>query len=275
VSQVGQTARTALLGVEADARRARRRTRIQIWAGRGLILAALLTTWQLTSGRLVVAGLSNPVQIAGAWWRLASTGLLLTHAQVTLVEFALGLVIGTLLGLTAAVVLGAGDLAYRLVEPYLVAFYGIPKLALVPLFVLWFGTGLVPKIVLVAMISFFLVLVSTVAGLRSVRQELVGAMHVLGAGRFAVFRYASIPHALPFVLAALRISIPSAMAGAVLAEFLSSGEGLGYLISQASDYLDSAQVMALVLTLGGIVLACRLLLVPIERWVNRFQGGVI
>ena len=168
---------------------------------------------------------------------------------------------------------GASGWGYRLLEPYILGLYSIPKIALVPLFIFWFGIGLLPKVVIVAMVSFFLVLVNMIAGLRSLSPELVAAMRLMGAGRLGVLRHAALPHTLPFVLAALRVSLPVAMAGAVLAELLSSGEGLGYLISQAADYLDSAQVMALVITLSAIVLVCRLLLIPIERWVTRYQGG--
>ena len=153
----------------------------------------------------------------------------------------------------------------------MLALYGIPKVALVPLFILWFGIGVLPKVVMVAMICVFIVLINTIAGLRSLSPQLIAALRILGAGRVAILRHVVLPHTLPFILAALRISLPTALAGAVLAELLSAGTGIGYLISQAADYLDSAQVMALVITLAAIVLAFRLLLTPIERWVTRFH----
>ena len=262
----------AVSRVEAAARRTRRRDNLVTWSARALVLAALLLAWQLSASGASVAGLSDPVAIARAWWRLASSGILLEHAEVTFLEFAIGLLAGTSLGFTLAVLLGFLPVAYRLIEPYLMALYGVPKIVLVPLFVLWFGTGITTRVVMVGTVSFFLVLVTTVAGLRSVRPELAVDIRVLGGGRLAVFRYAALPHALPFVLPALRISVASSMGGAVLAEYLSAGQGLGYLLNQASAYLDNAQVMALVFTLAAMVIACRLALAPLEGWARRFEG---
>ena len=266
------TAETALRQVEAEAQRRRRRQDATTLAARLLILGVGLSAWQLSSRGIALAGLSNPADIAAAWWKLLSSGLLVSHAQATLLEFAIGIVAGMSLGFSFAVLLTTRDLLYRVVEPYILALYGIPKIVLVPLFVLWFGTGLTTRVVMVGTVSLFLVLIATVAGLRSVRPELVAAIRLLGGGRVAIIRHAALPHALPFVLPALRVSIASSMGGAVLAEFLSGGEGLGYLLSQAADYLDNAQVMALVLTLGAIVFGCRLLLAPLERWVKLLEG---
>jgi NitT/TauT family transport system permease protein len=112
---------------------------------------------------------------------------------------------------------------------------------------------------------------NTVAGIRSVNPQMLDLMRVMGASRLDLYRQVILPQALPFALTALRISIPSAMVGAVLGEFLAAGGGIGYLIYQAGNYLDTAQMLALIGTLAVIVLVFRLLLLPLERWVGRFQ----
>jgi NitT/TauT family transport system permease protein len=262
----------ALSRAEAESRRARQAWRTSVWLGRLALLVCVLLLWQLLSGRLLdVTFLSRPTEIAQAWLKLAGNGLLLDNLQTTLAEFVIGFAAGALIAFAAACVLTLRPVAYRLLEPYVLALYGIPKVALAPLFVLWFGIDLLPKVVLVGMITFFLVFMNTVAGIRSVNPQMLDLMRVMGASRLDLYRQVILPQALPFALTALRISIPSAMVGAVLGEFLAAGGGIGYLIYQAGNYLDTAQMLALIGTLAVIVLVFRLLLLPLERWVGRFQ----
>jgi NitT/TauT family transport system permease protein len=262
----------ALQRAEDDARGARRGWAISVWMGRVLVLVVVLGGWQLASGRLVDATfLSRPSDIGAAWWHLLQNGSLVHHTSFTLTEFVGGFLIGAVLGIIAACLLTISDLPYRLVEPYLLGLYGIPKLALGPLLVLWFGVGLAPKIVLAAMMTFFLVYMNTVAGIRSTSGEMISVMRVMGAGRLALYRQLILPHAMPFALTALRLTIPIAMIGAVLGEFLGATGGLGYLIYEQANFLAVAPMMAAIATLAGIVLAFRLLLLPLESWVHRYQ----
>ncbi len=263
----------AVLGrAEADARRARRMWSVQVWAGRAVLLIALLSAWQMLSGRVLDATfVSSPTEVVRAWWRLVEIGVLPDNLKVTLTEFLLGFVSGSVLAVVLACLLTLWNSGYTILEPYVLAIYGVPKVALAPLFVLWFGVDLMPKVVLVAMMTFFLVFMNTVAGIRSVSQQMSEVMRVFGAGRVQMYRLVVLPHALPYALTALRISIPTAMVGAVLGEFLAAGGGVGYLIYQAGNNLDTAQMFAEIATLAVLVLAFRLLLMPAEAWVNRFQ----
>ena len=257
---------------QADAARSRRDWSIQVWAGRAALLVALLGAWQLLSGRLLDATfISSPLEIARAWWRLVEIGVLPDSLRVTLTEFVIGFVAGAVLAVAAACALTLWNAAYTMLEPYILAVYGIPKVALAPLFVLWFGIDLAPKVVLVGMMTFFLVFMNTVAGIRSVGRDMSDVMRVFGAGRLQMYRVVILPHAVPYALTALRISIPTAMVGAVLGEFLAAGGGVGYLIYQAGNNLDTAQMFAEIATLAALVLGFRLLLLPAEAWVNRFQ----
>ena len=212
---------------------------------------------------------SQPSAIVAAWLDLVRAGLLEQDLIVTLQEFLIGFVVGTAVGVIAGFVLTVRDVVYRMIEPYFLAIYGIPKIALAPLFILWFGIGLLPKEVLVGILVFFLVLINTVAGVRSVKPEMLQIVRVFGARGAVVHRILILPHALPIVLTAVRASIPSGMLGAVLGEMLGGGRGLGYLLLQATNYVNMAQTFAILFTLAAMVLMFRLVLLPAEAWVAR------
>ncbi|HZU16717.1 MAG TPA: ABC transporter permease [Candidatus Dormibacteraeota bacterium] len=266
----------ALWRATEDARRSRRNWAVSVWLGRLCLLAGLLGGWELAADRHLLdpTFTSKPSAIARAWWQLATTGSLWHHTQYTLTEFAVGFALGALLGVLAACLLTLSDLPYRVLEPYLLALYGIPKLALGPLIVLWFGVGLLPKIVLAAMMTFFLVYMNTVVGIRSTSGDMVALLRVMGATRRDLYRRLILPHALPYTLTALRLTIPIAIVGAVLGEFLGATGGLGYLIYEQVTFLAVDKMMAAIATLAAIVLAFRLLLLPLERSVNRHHKAI-
>ena len=265
----------AIRSAETAVRRERRSWTISIWSGRALLLIGLLVLWQALSGTVIdETFISRPTSIAAAWWKLVESGELPNALRITITEFLIGMVAGTITGVVVAFALTQVGWAYRILEPYVLAVYAIPKVALAPLFVLWFGIDLLPKVVLTAMIAFFLVFMNTVAGVRSVDRQMIGTLRVMGARTPQLYRLVLLPHAMPFVLTAIRISIPTAMVGAVLGELLGGGGGVGYLIYQASNYLDTAQIFACITTLAASVIAFRLLLHPLETRLGRSELGV-
>lgn len=272
------TAAIALGKAEREHSRRRVSWQLSVWSGRLVLLAALLGGWELAAGRLFDATFtSRPSAIASAWLQLAKSGSLWRDTSYTLTEFAAGFLIGALIGVAAACLLTLSQLPYRVLEPYLLALYGIPKLALGPLFVLWFGVGLAPKIVLAAMMTFFLVYMNTVAGIRSAGPDMVNSLRMMGAGRLDLYRRLIIPQSLPYALTALRLTIPLAMVAAILGEFLGATAGLGYLIYEQVSFLAVSKMMAAIATLALIVLAFRLLLIPLESWATKHhdkKGGI-
>ncbi len=266
----------ALQRAAEDAQRSRRSWAVSVWLGRLCLLVVLIGGWELAADQHLLdpTFTSKPSAIARAWWQLAASGSLWHHTQYTLTEFAVGFALGALLGVVAACLLTLSDLPYRVLEPYLLALYGIPKLALGPLIVLWFGVGLLPKIVLAAMMTFFLVYMNTVVGIRSTNGDMVNVMRVMGATRWDLYRRLVLPHALPYTLTALRLTIPIAIVGAILGEFLGATGGLGYLIYEQVTFLAVDKMMAAIATLAAIVLVFRLLLLPLERWVNRHDKAI-
>jgi NitT/TauT family transport system permease protein len=244
-----------------------------VWAGRAALFALVVLTWQLAAGRFVDATyIGRPTAIAVSWWELARTGVLWSNLAYTLIEFSAGFVSGALLGIAASCAIMMVPGGYRVIEPYLIVLYGIPMIVLGPLLTLWFGVGLLSKIVLAGLITFLLVLINTVAGMRTSSAESVGLFRLMGAGPVALNIRVLLPHALPYSLTALRLAIPLAMVGALLGEFLGATRGLGHLIEDQASTLAVDKMMAVVCTIGIVVMALRVMLRPFENWAHRGQA---
>jgi NitT/TauT family transport system permease protein len=187
--------------------------------------------------------LPTPQQVWGKFLRVAADGTLWYHTSITLVEILGGLA----LGLTAAVLLGyvlaKSPLAERLLSPYIVASQSVPIVALAPLLIVWFGFGLLSKVLVCALTIFFPVLISTIVGLRSVEEDLLDLMRSLRASRWQVFRYLEVPAALPVLLGGLRIGVTLSVIGAVVGEFAQSDRGLGFLVNLANRGLFDTPLM--------------------------------
>jgi sulfonate transport system permease protein len=248
------------------ARRAARRDGLRILAGQALLLALLLGGWAWASGRVVDRlFLSDPVSVARAFWSLLLKGTLWYHLRFTLTETLLGYVIGAGLGLGGALVVSMIPAGESLLRPFVLLAYATPKIALAPLMIIWFGIGMLPKVLLAATFVFFVVFLSTLAGVATVSPELVSVVRVMGAAPLSVFRKVVLPSALPFIVTALRITIPAALIGAIIGEFISSNRGVGYLINAASSRYATAEVFAGIGSLLVLVLCMNAGLSLLER----------
>jgi NitT/TauT family transport system permease protein len=152
--------------------------------------------------------------------------------------------LGSAAGIVAGTLLGRAQLLAEIVEPFIMAFYSLPKVALAPLFVLWFGIGIEMKIVLTAAVVFFLVFLNTYTGVRSVSRELVTILRLMGASERHVLTKVVIPSAITWVFAGLRISVPYALIGAIVGELVASNRGLGFLLSSSAGQFQTAGVFA-------------------------------
>ena len=240
--------------------------RLKLNGARLLLGVIVLVIWQAASGTLVDPfWISRPSDVVAQLGRWIGSGSLFFHLQITLLEMVLGFVIGALAGILLGMILGLNQFLSKLVDPFLIGFYSLPKIALAPLFILWFGIGLEPKIILAAVIVFFLVFMNTFAGVRDVDQELIDVLRVMGARRHQIIWKVVLPSALAWVFAGLKLSVPHALTGAVVGELFASNKGLGYLLAASSGQFDTAGVFAviLVLTILGII---------INEVVNRSEG---
>lgn len=184
-------------------------------------------------------------------------GLLWTHLWVTLTEVLLGFVAGSALGIGLAVVVASFPPVGRVLRPYIVASQAMPKLALAPILVIWFGFDLTPKIVITALISFFPLFENTVAGLRAVDPAQLELFRSLRANRWQLLLKLRLPWAVPFLVAGFRLGLILSLVGAVVAEFVGANKGLGALIVAAQGTMNTPLmfVVFVVLTLVGIALS--------------------
>jgi NitT/TauT family transport system permease protein len=193
--------------------------------------------------------------------------LYLEHFGVTLYETLLGFLIAAISG----IVLGAVIAQFRLVEqtmyPYLVALQTLPKIAIAPLIIVWFGFGISSKVVIAAMVGFFPVLVNVIVGLKNVDQAKLDLMRSLDATRWQTFRLVKFPNALPFVFAGLDVAVVFSVLGAIVGEFVGAQRGLGNLILQFNFGLDIAGVFAVMILLSIMGVALHLIMQFIQKRV--------
>jgi NitT/TauT family transport system permease protein len=217
----------------------------------GIALWAGLVRWQ----EYPVFLLPGPDVVWRKLLVVAADGSLLRHTRVTLVEVALGLLLGLSAAFVLGYLLGKSQRIERMVAPYLVASQSVPIVAVAPLLVIWFGSGLTSKVLVCALITFFPTLVNTMVGVRNVDDELRDLMRTLRAGWWQTFRLLELPAALPVIFGGLKLSVILAVVGAVVGEFAGADAGLGYLINLARGLLDTPLMFVAVLALVVIAQA--------------------
>lgn len=241
--------------VESEERLQQRVYQRNTLLGRLAFAVGLLLSWELASGPILDQFfVSKPSHIAAAVWAMLTKEGLLYHLRFTVTEALVGYVIGAGAGLVLGFLLARLDLVYRIVEPFVVAFYGIPRIALAPLFILWFGIGITSKIAVATVMVFFIVFINTIAGIRSAPTQFLQVARVMGASEWDLVRKVVFPAATPFIIAALQITVPQAMIGAIVGEFISSNRGVGHLISRAAGFLDTPGLFAGIFALLVVVL---------------------
>ncbi len=231
---------------------------------RGRYLAGLLSVsgglvlWELVS-RLFIANalfLAAPSQIAVAIYRLGATGELGHHIAVSAAEFALGYAIASVLGIALGLAIASSATMKQALQPWISGLYATPTIALAPLFILWLGIGIWSKVLVVIFLVLFPVTINTEAGLRTTSERLIEMLRSFGATRRQIFLKVSLPSAVPFILAGLKLGIGRGLIGVVVAELFGSRAGLGRLISQSADAFNMPELFAgvVVLAFAGIVL---------------------
>ncbi len=197
-----------------------------------------------------------PSRVVVALWRGISRGLYVTHLYYTLVETMLGFLLGSLLGFCLGTAVAMNRYVEYFFYPYIVMFQSLPKVALAPLIVMWFGLGLASKVVNAALVAFFPLLVNTMVGLRSADEDRVNLMRSLAASERQIFWMLRLPNALPFVMAGLDVAMIFALIGAIVGEFVGAREGLGMLIQAMNFTMDvSGQFsILLILSVVGLIL---------------------
>ncbi len=240
------------------------------------IVLALLGLWQLYArvGGVEDLILPAPTEVASALW--SDRSLLWDNFVVTAQEVLFGLAVAVAAGALLAAALHASGAVRRAVYPLLVASQTVPIVIVAPLLVVWFGYGLAPKLVIIALICFFPVVVTALDGLASLDPELRKLMQTLDAPPLRTFRLVEVPAALPSLFSGARIAVAVAVIGAVLAEQAGSSDGLGHLLLQATPQLETARAYAAVVVLSLFAIALFALLALLERlalpWAHRTRA---
>ncbi|MDA9495516.1 hypothetical protein XI08_41870 [Bradyrhizobium sp. CCBAU 11361] len=234
---------------------------------------ALLLFWQYSSGRLIKEiYVSKPTAVAQRLYELFASGEIYPHLWTTGQELVLGYVLGVAGGVVGGYTLGRSPRLARIFEPYVMAFYGVPKIALAPLFIIWFGIGMGSKVALASIMVFFLVFYNVFAGVRSVDRELVNLTLVMGANQRQLTYHVFLPAAAPFVMLGMRLAIPYSVIGVIVGEFTSSAQGLGLFIHEASSTYDPAGVFAGIVILLAFVTVANFLAGRLERRLLRWRS---
>jgi NitT/TauT family transport system permease protein len=243
-----------------------------VWIYRAALVAVLLVGWQAASGTLLDPfWVSSPTAVFKTLVSWTASGQLLYHLSVTFKETFVGFLLGAAAGVLLALMIGASDTLHRTVDPFVTAVYGVPKVALAPLFIMWFGIGLAPKIVLAAISVFFLVFFATLRGVREVDQKMVEALRTMGASKLVVQRMVIFPAALPWLFTGLKLGLPYGFVGAVAAEMMASNAGIGYLTQNSAGQLDTAGVFAALFALMVVTTLLNEALGRLERWIFRWR----
>ena len=199
---------------------------------------------------------------------------MLSDLRITLTEAGLGFVIGSVAGGLVGFLLGWVRRLGDLFEPFILSIYTIPKIALAPLFVLWFGIGVTNKVMFAGMLVFFMVFFTTYQGVRQVDRDLVENAQLMGADRWAIWTKIAIPYAAVWVFTGIRIGLPYALIGAIVGEFVAAESGVGFRIKEATSFFNTSAVFAGLIVLMAISFTLLLTTLKlIEKYVLRWQNA--
>ncbi|MGZ0187008.1 MAG: ABC transporter permease [Alphaproteobacteria bacterium] len=235
------------------------------------LLVALLIAWEaivsLTGVRALVV--PAPSAVLETLWDGLTVGFLWPHIWVTATGTLAGFALGCIIGFACGLVLGEITFLRRLLWPYVLASQVVPKLALGPIFIIWFGFGLSSTIVITTLICFFPLLENTMTGLQAVPPEKRDLFRMLGASRLQTLFRLKIPAGLPIIMAGVRVAIVLALVGAVVGEFIGGDAGLGASIIAAQGMMDSTLMFALFIVITAMGMLFYQLTILLERWLLR------
>jgi NitT/TauT family transport system permease protein len=248
-----------------------RRARIRLMLSRLALAVVLLGVWEYGTGRWFDAfWFSSPLRIANhfmVWVRQD----LLEHLAVTLRETFVGYTAGTLAGIFVGAVLARLEFLGKVLDPFILALNGIPRIALAPLFIIWFGIGEPSKMVLASLLSFFLCFYATLSGLRSVDPAHIAIARVMGASETQTFFKVVLPAASPWIITAMKVSVPFALVGAIVGEFMAATAGLGFKIQLYTAQFDTTGAVTGIFVLMLVVVMFNSALNRLEAHVLRWR----
>lgn len=258
----------------SDDRRGRSGGRDRLYTSiRVLSPIVVLALWQLASalGLLPQDKLPAPSLIAEAGWEVLTNGQLAEAISASALRVAIGLAIGIVAGVGLGVLVGLSRITDAVVDPNMQAIRALPLFGLIPLFILWFGIGEVPKVLLVALGALFPLYLNTSAAIRQIDGRLVETARVLGLSRLATLRELIIPGAMPQILVGLRQALAIAWLSLIVAEQIAATSGLGYLINNARDFLRTDIIFFGLIVYAALGLITDAIVRALEHHTTRYQ----
>jgi NitT/TauT family transport system permease protein len=259
-------------GSAADAGNERRR----VLVARAIVLAAILGAWQLVValGLVDAFWISTPVLIAEELWHLIANGQLIGDVAITVYEALIAFVVSSALGIICGLLLARSPFWDEVLAPLVLALNSLPRVALAPLIILWFGIGVLAKVVTAFTLVFFILLVNTLGGAKNVDNDILTIARLMGASRRDILWKVTLPSAMPWIFAGLNLGLTYALLGVIVAEILASNHGLGYVIASSAASFNTAGVFAGLITLAVLAWLFSVIMRRIEARLLRWKPSL-
>ncbi len=246
---------------------ARRRWEIPAWISSFALLLVLLGGWQAYVSLFEISAfiLPSPVAVLVSWFDMLQTRSLWIHTWITVAETLAGFFFAVIFGVIVGAILGKWPKLEQILNPFIVTTQVVPKVAIVPLFVLWFGFGMTSKIVVAGLLAFFPILTNTILGVKSVSLGHRDVMITLNASRLQTFLQLELRSALPYILSGMEMGIVLAIIGAVVGEYLGGNQGLGNLAVKEMNSYDTTRLFAVIIHLSVVGFAFYAAMVALRR----------
>jgi NitT/TauT family transport system permease protein len=236
------------------------------------IIGSFLLLWEIASGRWVEPFLiSSPTRIFWAFVANIQAGSLIEHAWVTFQEIGIGFPLGALAGIAVGYLFGRSPTLAEIFEPIIITLYGVPRTALAPLFIVWLGIGIWSKVGVVFLLTFFLNFFTTYAGMKQMDQEYIDLARIMGARGWKLSVKVILPAVSPYILMGVKTSIPFAVIGAIVGEFIAATEGVGFFIRMSAGVFKTADVFAGIIVLMLFVIIMNTIADRLEKRVLQWQ----
>jgi len=250
--------------------------RRRVVIARTVLCVGALAAWQaaVAVGLIDPFWISSPYLVGVEMWRLLASGELLTDVWMTVSEALIAFVVSSVLGVMSGLLLARSPFWDDVMAPIIVALNSLPRIALAPLIILWFGVDITAKVVTAFTLVYFILLVNTLGGAKNVDNDIMTIAQLMGASKRDLLWKITLPSALPWIFAALSIALTYSLLGVIVAEILASNQGLGYLIASSAGNFNTAGVFAALVVLAAIAWAFSTAMRKIEGWLLRWKPSV-
>ncbi len=250
--------------------------RQRVLLARAAVIVTLLAVWQgaVSFGLIDSFWVSSPVLVGKELWEEIVSGDLIRNVGITVFEALIAFFISSALGIAAGLMLARSPFWDEVLAPLVLALNSLPRVALAPLIILWFGIGIVAKVVTAFTLVFFILLVNTLGGAKNVDTDILTIAQLMGASRRDILWKVTLPSALPWIFAGLNIGLTYALLGVIVAEILASNQGIGYVISSGAANFNTAAVFAGLVTLAVVAWLFSAVMRKVEARLLRWKPAV-